>query len=146
MGPLEVAGRGGRTLKQAWVDGLSSNLGTMVSGFPNLFILSGPNTGIGHTSMVFMIECQLRYALAAMRAARKNGWATVEVREESERALTRHIYERSRNTVWMKGECRSWYLDAAGRNGAIWPDYTFKFWWRTRRFEPKDHQTTARTT
>ncbi|MFT3840101.1 MAG: NAD(P)/FAD-dependent oxidoreductase [Myxococcaceae bacterium] len=139
MGPLEVVGRDGRTLKQAWANGLSSNLGTMVSGFPNLFILSGPNTGIGHTSMVFMIECQLRYAMAAIRAARQGQWKTVEVRTESERELNEQIARRSKETVWMKGECRSWYLDEHGRNGVIWPDYTFKFWWRTRRFEPKHH-------
>ena len=89
--------------------------------------------------MVFMIECQLRYALAAIRTAQRGQWRTVEVRTEPERALTEHIAERSKKTVWMKGECRSWYLDENGRNGAIWPDYTFKFWWRTRHFEPQSH-------
>jgi cation diffusion facilitator CzcD-associated flavoprotein CzcO len=145
MGPLEVAGREGRTLKSAWANGLSSNLGTMVSGFPNLFILSGPNTGIGHTSMVFMIECQLQYAMSAIRAAVRGQWRTLEVRAESERALNEMIAQRSKETVWLNGQCRSWYLDENGRNGVIWPDYTFKFWWRTRRFVPDHHVLTRAT-
>jgi cation diffusion facilitator CzcD-associated flavoprotein CzcO len=139
LGPLEVVGRGGVGLKQAWANGLSAHLGTMVAGFPNLFILAGPNTGIGHTSLVFMIECQLRYLLGAVRAARRGGFRTVEVRPEVERAFTEALERRSRRTVWLEGGCRSWYLDEHGKNGTTWPDFTFKFWWRTRTFAARQH-------
>ncbi len=139
LGPVEVLGRGGVGLKQAWASGLSAHLGTMVAGFPNLFILAGPNTGIGHNSLVFMIECQLRYLLGAVKSARQGGWRTVEVRPEVEHAFSEALARRSQRTVWLAGSCRSWYLDEHGRNGTTWPDYTFKFWWRTRAFAAGQH-------
>jgi len=140
LGPVEIAGRGGLTLRNAWAaDGLSAYLGTTVAGFPNLFILAGPNTGIGHTSLVFMIEAQLHYALRAMRTVRGLADGAVEVRPEVQARFTQDLARRSRSSVWQAGGCRSWYLDEQGRNTTIWPDYTFRFWLRTRRFSMREH-------
>ncbi len=139
LGPLEVHGRGGVEIRQGWKSGLSAYLGTMVSRFPNLFILNGPNTGVGHNSLVFMVESQLNYLAGAVREVREHGAKTVEVRREVEEAFHQELAARSVHTPWLGGGCRSWYLDGEGRNGTLWPDYTFKFWWRTRHFEPQSH-------
>ncbi len=130
-----VRGRGGRTLMEAWNGSPRAYLGTATSGFPNLFMLLGPNTGLGHSSMVYMLESQLNYVLDAVRTMRARGTATAEVRPEVQEAYTREIDARMRGTVWSTG-CASWYLDATGRNPTLWPDWTWRFRRRTRRFEP----------
>ena len=141
--PFPVTGRGGLSLAEAWKDGMTAHLGVTVHGFPNLFLLVGPNTAIGHTSLVFMIECQLGYAIDAVDVARRNGWSSVEVKAEVQRATQREIAEKSVHTVWKEGGCRSWYLDDHGHNTTLWPDFTFTFWWRTRHFFPHDHLTST---
>src|SRR5690606_12059416 len=101
-------------------------LGTMVSGYPNLFILTGPNTGLGHNSMVFMIESQVRFILAAMAARRARGTAAIEVRKDVETAYNQELQARLAKSVWASG-CASWYLDAKGHNSTVWPGFTFEF-------------------
>jgi cation diffusion facilitator CzcD-associated flavoprotein CzcO len=139
LGPVEVLGRDRQSLRAAWADGLSAYLGTTVAGFPNLFMLAGPNTGIGHTSLVFMIEAQLHYALKAMRAVRRDVSGAVEVRADVQQQFNAALRERSKTTVWQAGGCRSWYLDEHGRNTTVWPGSTVRFWLKTRRFEPQAH-------
>jgi len=136
-----VRGRDGRTLAQHWATtGLQAYLGTTVPAFPNLFLLAGPNTGIGHTSLVFMIEAQLAYLSGALEAMRRRGAASVELRRSVLDAWTEEIQRKAAGTVWNAGGCASWYLDAEGRNTTLWPDYTFRFRRRTRRFDAESYR------
>ena len=138
MMPFEVRGARG-TLADAWRErGPEAYLGTSVHGFPNLFLIVGPNTGLGHNSIIFMIECQVRYALDAILAMRREGWASVDVRESAQEAYVAELDRRSADTVWLSGGCASYYVEG-GRNFSLWPGYTFEFAWRTRRFRPEDY-------
>jgi cation diffusion facilitator CzcD-associated flavoprotein CzcO len=138
-----IHGRDGRSLAKVWAEsGMRAYLGTTVAGFPNLFMLAGPNTGIGHTSLVFMIEAQLDYVLGALARMRRRGLASVEVRPEVLDAYNDALQDRMRDTVWSAGGCASWYLDAAGRNTTLWPDFTWKFRRRTRRFDIERYDVT----
>lgn len=131
-----VRGSDGRSLRQVWRDGgLRAHLGTTVAGFPNLFTILGPNTGTGSQSIVYMIESQLNYMIDALRTMRRRRLAAIEVRPEAMRAYNEQLQRRSRRTVWLTGGCRSWYLDAEGRNTALWPTFTFSFRRRTRRLD-----------
>ncbi len=134
FGEVQIRGRGGLSLAEAWKNGMEAYLGTTVAGFPNFFLLTGPNTGIGHTSLLVMIESQLAYVLDALQRVEQRGLRTVEVKPEVQRAFIEDLDQRSRRTVWESG-CMSWYLDQAGRNRTLWPDFTFKFRLRTRRFD-----------
>ena len=133
-----VRGRDGRTLEEAWRGSPRAHLGTTVAGFPNLFILLGPNTGLGHSSMVYMIESQVAYVMDALRELRRNGHRTVEVRPDVQERYNRDVQQRMRGTVWSTG-CKSWYLDEQGNNPTLWPDWTWRFRRRTARFDPADH-------
>ncbi|HEU4947988.1 MAG TPA: NAD(P)/FAD-dependent oxidoreductase [Kribbella sp.] len=130
-----VRGREGRTLREAWADGMEAHLGTAVAGFPNLFLLIGPNTGLGHSSMVFMIESQIAYILDAVRTMDAAGLAEVEVRPQVQREFVDSVRSSMRNTVWTRGGCTSWYLDSEGRNTTLWPSFSFRFRQLTRRFD-----------
>ncbi|MFK4087861.1 flavin-containing monooxygenase [Kribbella sp. NPDC020789] len=134
-----VHGRDGRSLRDAWSDGMEAHLGTAVAGFPNFFLLIGPNTGLGHSSMVFMIESQIAYILDALKTIDANGLREVEVRPEVQRAFVDGVRSSMRNTIWTRGGCTSWYLDAQGRNTTLWPTFTFRFRQLTRRFEPAEY-------
>jgi cation diffusion facilitator CzcD-associated flavoprotein CzcO len=123
----KITGRGGSTLAQEWADGMVSNRSTTVAGFPNLFLLVGPNVGVGHTSMVYMIESQLAYVDAALDAIDAEHLATLETTPQAQEAYRRLIAEKSKGTVWLAGGCASWYLDAHGHNTTLWPDFTFRF-------------------
>jgi cation diffusion facilitator CzcD-associated flavoprotein CzcO len=129
-----IAGRTGRSLRDTWSGGLRAYLGTAVPGFPNLFLLAGPNTGIGHTSLVYLIEAQIAYVLDALRTLERRGASSVEVRPEVCEAFNDGLQERMLHTVWSTG-CRSWYLDAQGRNTTLWPDFTWRFRQLTSRFD-----------
>ena len=135
-----VRGRGGGTLAEHWsVGGMRAYLGTTVDSFPNMFFLAGPNTGIGHTSLVFMVEAQLAYLAGALKEMRRRGAASVEVRKAVLDSYTEEIQSKAARTVWNTGGCASWYLDAEDRNTTIWPDYTFRFKRRTRRFDAESY-------
>ncbi len=121
-----VRGRGGALLDDVWHGSPRAHLGSTIAGFPNLFFLLGPNTGLGHSSMVYMIESQIGHVLAALRAMRENGAETIEVRPEAQAAYNAWLDRRLEGTVWNTG-CASWYLDHTGRNSTIWPDWTFRF-------------------
>jgi cation diffusion facilitator CzcD-associated flavoprotein CzcO len=132
-----VQGRGGVALADAWREsGPQAYLGTTVAGFPNLFLMTGPNTGIGHTSLLLMIEAQMNYVVDALRFMSDHGMASVEVRRDVQDAYNRELEAMTAGSVWTAGGCRSWYLDERGRNRAIWPDFTWRFGRRLRRFDP----------
>ena len=139
-----VRGRDGRTLDEHWQGSPRAHLGSTVPGFPNLFMLLGPNTGLGHSSMVYMIESQVAYVMDALEEMRRRGAGTAEVRPEAVRDFNDGIDERMRDTVWSTG-CSSWYLDATGRNSTLWPDWTFTFRRRASRFDPAAYELGAGT-
>ncbi|WP_148572139.1 flavin-containing monooxygenase [Nocardioides caldifontis] len=123
-----IRGRGGVTLSDHFAEhGMQAYKGTTVNGFPNLFFVVGPNTGLGHSSMVFMIESQTAYVVDAVRTMEECGAASVEPRAEVQRAFVEELQERMQRTVWNAGGCASWYLDSHGRNVTLWPRATFTF-------------------
>jgi cation diffusion facilitator CzcD-associated flavoprotein CzcO len=134
-----VRGRDGRTLAETWAGSMRAHLGTTVAGFPNLFMVPGPNTGLGHTSVVTMLESQFEHVLGALRYLEGRGLAAVEPRREAQEAFVREVDEQMRTTVWARGGCKSWYLDATGRNSTLWPGFTFSFRSRVQHFDPADY-------
>jgi cation diffusion facilitator CzcD-associated flavoprotein CzcO len=133
----KVKGKGGVSLADAWEEtGLKAYVGTTVPGFPNLFLMTGPNTGIGHTSLVVMIEAQIKYVLDSLRYMQENEVASLEVRRRVVELFDKEIQEKSKSTVWTMGGCASWYLDKGGRNSTLWPDFTWRYRRRIRRFDP----------
>jgi cation diffusion facilitator CzcD-associated flavoprotein CzcO len=134
-----VIGAGGRSLDDAWQGSPKAHLGTTISGFPNFFVLLGPNTGLGHTSVIYMIESQIEHALNALRYMRKTGVAAVEPRAEAQAAYVAAVDARMEGTVWTSGGCSSYYLDRTGRNSSLWPDMTWKFRRRVARFDPAEY-------
>jgi cation diffusion facilitator CzcD-associated flavoprotein CzcO len=134
-----IVGRDSHRLAEVLRGALPSYLGITFPEFPNFFMLSGPNTGTGHTSQLFMVECQLTYVLDAFGLLWELENPVIEVLEDVAQAHADEIERRSRRTVWMSG-CRSWYQNAQGQNVAMWPDYTFTYRRRTRRFDPSDYR------
>ncbi|HSV39883.1 MAG TPA: 4-hydroxyacetophenone monooxygenase, partial [Nocardioidaceae bacterium] len=141
-----VVGRDGRTLGQQFkTEGMSAYKGTTVHNFPNLFQIVGPNTGLGHTSMVFMIESQLAYILGALDAVEKHDVAVLEVTQEAQQAWTDDIQRRMEKTVWNSGGCASWYLDEHGKNVTLWPRTTAAFRLALARFDIDKYDVKARS-
>jgi len=134
-----IRGREGQTLEESWDGSAKALLGTSFPGFPNLFMLLGPNTGLGHNSMVYMIESQITYILRALESIRGRESAAIEARSEAVAAYTERIDERMKGTVWSTG-CSSWYQDETGRNSALWPDWTWRFRHNTSRFDPEHYE------
>lgn len=139
VAPFVVRGRGGRELNEAWRDGAEAYLGTTVSGFPNFFLIVGPNTGLGHSSMVYMIESQIAYIQSALRAMHQKHLRLVDVRPDAQERYNRRLQGRLSSTVWSTG-CSSWYQAKNGKNTTLWPGFTFEFRMRTRRFDPRDYE------
>jgi cation diffusion facilitator CzcD-associated flavoprotein CzcO len=139
MAPIHIVGRQGRVLSEEWRDTPSSYLGITVSGFPNLFMLMGPNTGLGHNSMIFMIEAQARYAVQCIQALRSQGLRWLDVRPEVQAAFNEALREKLSQTVWQSGGCRSWYQTPQGHNSALWPGSTLEYWLRTRQLHLGDY-------
>jgi cation diffusion facilitator CzcD-associated flavoprotein CzcO len=137
-----IRGRDGRTLAEVWGGSPRAFLGTCVAGFPNLFLLLGPNTGVASTSVVLMVEAQVEYLLGVLAFLRTAGMAAVEPRPEAEQAYLAEVETRMRPTVWASGGCRSWYADPTGRISAIWPGLTVAYRRRLRAFDPDLHHLT----
>ncbi len=140
-----VRGRDGRTLAQAWDPTMRAYLGTTVAGFPNLFLLLGPNTGLGHTSVVLMLESQLKQVLKALAHMRRNGIEAIEPLAEAQRRDSARVDRKMAGTVWATGGCKSWYLDSTGRNSTLWPGFATTFRLRLSRFRPDDYQRSGST-
>jgi cation diffusion facilitator CzcD-associated flavoprotein CzcO len=130
-----VRGRDGRTLAETWHGSMQAYKGTAVAGYPNLFFLVGPNTGLGHTSIVFMIESQIAYVLGALRAMRSRGAHALEVRADAQAAYNEELDRMTEDTVWVTGGCTSYYIDRNGHNSALWPTFTWPFRRRLREFD-----------
>lgn len=134
-----VHGRNGASLNEIWQGSPQAFLGTSVTGFPNLFLMAGPNTGLGHTSLMLMIEASIEHALGAMKFAETNDVAAIEVKPEAQKQFNDWVQDHVKDTIWNTGGCASWYIDANGLNTTIWPDYTFRFIQRSRVFDPANY-------
>ncbi len=132
-----VRGRDGRSLEEVWDGSPTGYLGTVVSGFPNLFVVLGPNVGNGHTSATVLIEMQVQFAIDALRALERDGHASADVRPAVQDAFNEEVQRRLRGTVWNAGGCASYYLDRNGRNSTIFPGSTLELR-RRMRFQPGD--------
>jgi cation diffusion facilitator CzcD-associated flavoprotein CzcO len=133
-----VRGRGGTPLDDVWHGSPRAYLGSTIAGFPNLFFLLGPNTGLGHNSMVYMIESQIAHVMAALGHMRERGAESIEIRREAQDRYNAEIDGKMPGTVWSTG-CASWYLDHTGRNATIWPDWTWRFRRRAAELRKDDY-------
>jgi cation diffusion facilitator CzcD-associated flavoprotein CzcO len=134
LAPMEVTGRDGRSLRELWHDGAQAYLGISVAEFPNFFMLYGPNTNLGGNSIIYMLEGQIQYVLTALQTLEREGLDWLDVRPDVQRSFNAWVDKASRTSVWESG-CRSWYTTDAGRNTNNWPDHTFLYRYRIRRFD-----------
>ncbi|MEM7038094.1 MAG: NAD(P)/FAD-dependent oxidoreductase, partial [Bacteroidota bacterium] len=139
MARFDIIGRNGQNLKELWQMGGEAYLGTAVHGFPNSFIIVGPNTGLGHNSMIHIIESQLNYIVDAVQKMSAQGLKKVDVRKDVQDQYNVRIQKRMAKTVWKTGGCNSWYLNSEGKNTTLWPGYTFEFRRKTKRFRANDY-------
>jgi cation diffusion facilitator CzcD-associated flavoprotein CzcO len=141
-----ITGRDGLRLSDAWRDGMTAHHNVLVPGFPNMFLLLGPNSGLGHTSLTLLLEAQLGYVLDCLSRMREHGLADVEVRAATQQAFRDRLDRRMRHTVWTSGGCASWYLDPAdGRATAIWPGSVRRYRAQTHTFRFDGHRVRPET-
>ena len=137
-----ITGKNGQKLSSAWANGEEAYLGTLVNGFPNLFFIVGPNTGLGHSSMVFMIETQVRYIMKLLGFLKDAGGSTVEVKPEVQAGYNEGLQQKLRGSIWSTG-CKSWYQHKNGKITALWPSFAYAFRRRVEKFRPDDYLTNA---
>jgi cation diffusion facilitator CzcD-associated flavoprotein CzcO len=135
-----VIGKGGKSVQDSWSEYPRAYLGTTLPGFPNLFVVTGPNTGIGHTSAIFVIEAQMEYIRRAIAATQQQGAKSIEVTTEAEADYTGMIHREMKQTVWQSGGCNSWYKSKSGHVIAMFPGFSFTFRQMAKAFKPKDHR------
>ncbi|MGR8948969.1 MAG: flavin-containing monooxygenase [Gammaproteobacteria bacterium] len=137
--PMKIYGLDGKELSQHWKHSAETLLGIATAGFPNFFFLVGPNTGLGHNSMVFMIEAQINYIISCLKTLRRNNSTRVELRPDIQHAFSEELQTKMEKTAWMSG-CKSWYLSADGKNYTLWPGFTVSYWFKTRKFNPEHYR------
>jgi cation diffusion facilitator CzcD-associated flavoprotein CzcO len=140
VAPMKIRGLDGRELNEVWAGRPEAYLGTTVSGFPNMFVLYGPNTNHGSGSVPYTLQCQFDYLVDALRRVRDRGLRWIDVRPAAQDEWRREIAERSRRTVWMTGGCHNWYVNEAGENTNNWPGPWLEYRRRTRRLNPGDYR------
>lgn len=142
-----IVGVGGHSLAQAWeTNGMQGYKGSFVHGFPNMMLMVGPSTGLGHTSMVYMIESQLNYLVDYLKTVRAESITRADVSEEAQRRYNTGIQHALRDSVWVNGGCASWYADANGNITTLWPGFTFNFRKETRTFDVAAYDVTREST
>ncbi|MBJ8343811.1 NAD(P)/FAD-dependent oxidoreductase [Antrihabitans sp. YC2-6] len=139
LAPMHITGRGGAVLRDEWRDGAEAYLGMSITKFPNLFVLYGPNTNLGHSSIVFMLEAQIGYVLQAVRRLARGDIAYLDVRPDVQDSFNAKLQQRIRASVWAQN-CTSWYKNAAGKNPINWPGFTFEYKRRTQRLTESDYE------
>jgi cation diffusion facilitator CzcD-associated flavoprotein CzcO len=142
LAPMEIHGEGGLDLNEVWRDGAEAYMGMTVAGFPNLFVMYGPNTNLGSGSIIYQLESQMNYIVDAVRMLQRNG-GRLAVRAAVQRSFDSEIQERLSTSVWQTG-CSNWYVDENGRDSQNWPGFTLEYRWRTRRVDPSDYDFRAR--
>lgn len=125
-------------------EGLQAYLGITMADVPNAFFLLGPNTGLGHNSIVFMIEAQIRYVMNALKLVDSEGARAMTVRRTVQDRFNDEVQRKLAGSVWNTGGCASWYLDATGVNRTLWPGFTWQYWLRTRKVDPRDYELIGR--
>ena len=141
VAPLEVRGRDGRDLQEAWAHGAEAHLGITVAGFPNAFLLYGPNTNLGVGSIIVMIEAQVGYVIDALRLLAARGARAIEVRPEAQRASGEEVQARLRGSVWTA--CDSWYRNEEGRVVNNWPGFMKEYERAVARVDPAEYELAA---
>ncbi|WP_420566842.1 flavin-containing monooxygenase [Thalassovita sp.] len=135
-----VYGKGGKKLADQWDRGMQAYDSIAVPGYPNMFMVLGPNTGLGHHTMVFMIEAQVDYILGALDYAKDKGFEVLETTPEAEAGYLDGIEERASGTVWMEGGCKFWYRDPeSDRLTVLWPDFAYAFRDENGTFHPEGY-------
>jgi cation diffusion facilitator CzcD-associated flavoprotein CzcO len=142
LAPMHITGRDGLVLRDAWRGGAEAYLGVSVAKFPNLFVLYGPNTNLGHSSIVFMLEAQIGYVMQAVQCLARGDAAWLDVRADVQDAFNTTLQKRIHATVWSQS-CSSWYKTASGKNPINWPGFTFEYRRRTRRLNESDYHRAA---
>ncbi|MBD8607452.1 NAD(P)/FAD-dependent oxidoreductase [Aeromicrobium sp. CFBP 8757] len=136
---LDIKGRGGVDLASQFREGgVETYMGMMVNGFPNLAFMLGPNTALGHNSVVFMIEQQTKFVIRLLDEMDGLGAAAAEPTKQAQTAFNEEIQRLVEKGIWTQGGCTSWYLDSHGKNRTIWPKFTFQYWWETRKVNHPD--------
>lgn len=135
-----VLGKKGQNIAEVWQEFPRAYLGTTLPNFPNLFIITGPNTGIGHTSAIFVIEAQMNYVLKAIQTTLKQGKQSIEVTAKAENDYTQMIHKEMKKTVWQSGGCNSWYKSKSGHVIAMFPGFSFTYYQMAKNFKPQHHQ------
>jgi cation diffusion facilitator CzcD-associated flavoprotein CzcO len=143
VSPMDVHGLDGRSLTETWGDSPEAFLGTTVSGFPNMFLMYGPNTNHGSGSVPYTLECQFNYVIDAIRKLQDRGLRWIDLKPEVQARWRAEIDRRSRETVWTTGGCTSWYTNEAGRNTNNWVGPWLEYRRRTRRLNPGDYRAAA---
>jgi cation diffusion facilitator CzcD-associated flavoprotein CzcO len=138
-----VFGPDGRSLAAVWKGSPKAHLGVAVTGFPNFFLLLGPNTGLGHNSVLLMIEAQVNYLMQALRYRRTRGLATIAPRADAQARFVEEVEEGTKGSVWTAGGCLSWYVDGTGRNSTLWPGSVRAYQRRLQRFVPAEYEVPA---
>jgi cation diffusion facilitator CzcD-associated flavoprotein CzcO len=141
LAPMQITGLDGLALNQAWRDGAEAYKGISVSGFPNFFMLYGPNTNLGHNSIIYMLESQFRYVLGCIDMLRQQGARYLDVKASVQQRFNQQIQASSHQTIWEQG-CSSWYKTASGKSTNNWPGYTFTYRLQTRSPELNDYDCT----
>jgi cation diffusion facilitator CzcD-associated flavoprotein CzcO len=141
LSPMQIRGKSGQLLNDVWKNGAAAFKGMTVNGFPNLFILYGPNTNLGHNSILFMLESQFRYVLDGLKALRDRPGAAMDVCFDRQQRFVESVQSGLEGSVWNSG-CTSWYLNADGKNTVNWPGFTFSYRLSTRRLDVEDYQFT----
>jgi len=144
LAPMKITGRGGVDLHDQWADGAEAHLGITVAGFPNLFVLYGPNTNLGHNSIVFMLERQIAFALRWIREIATSSTTSVEARADAQAASNAQLRRALDKTVWA-ASCHSWYKTASGKITNNWSGPATAYWWQTARLRRGDFSEKRRT-
>jgi cation diffusion facilitator CzcD-associated flavoprotein CzcO len=138
LAPMHITGLNGLDLNQAWRDGAEAYKGISVSGFPNLFLLYGPNTNLGHSSILYMLESQFAYVLDGLQTLQRNKLRYIDVKPQVQQRFNQHLQQAVDQSIWAQG-CNSWYKNAAGKNTNNWPGFTFSYRYQTRHLELADY-------
>ncbi len=144
VAPMRVEGLGGRELNDLWADRPEAYLGMTVAGFPNMFVIYGPNTNHGSGSVPYTLECQMRYVLDAARRLRERGLRWIDLRPEVQARWRREMDERSQRTQWVRGGAGNWYVNERGINTNNWPGTWLEYRRRTQRLNPGDYRAARR--
>ncbi|MBB2990035.1 cyclohexanone monooxygenase [Mycolicibacterium iranicum] len=139
LGQIEVRGADGVLLRDTWRDGAYAYLGMAVPGYPNFFMLYGPNTNVGSNSVIFMLEAQARYIVRALKYMRRKNRSSIEVRADVMTRFLERIDAWMQGTVWLT-RCSNYFRAPNGRVVTQWPRSARDFWARTRWFRPSDYQ------